>query len=131
MSAIDSLLGPRPGPLPDTADQPRTLLLDDDVMVHLQEDESREHVVVYSIPGRMEEVDWLMERTEPWCHVLRHPAYADASAMLSADPATRDVFLAEKWPRAVLDRVTFGKVLSQHVEHHRVWRSMLLPGVPL
>lgn len=32
------------------------------VLIHLHEDESREEVTLYSVPGLMQEVTWLAER---------------------------------------------------------------------
>lgn len=127
MSAIESLLGPDPGAhAGQPARTPRTLLVDTDVLIHLQEDESREEVTLYSVPGSMQEVAWLSGRTEAWSHVLPHPAQEHAVCALTVDPETREVFLSETWPRAALDQVTLGQELNTHAERHRLWRRMLL-----
>ena len=81
MSAIESLLGPDPGAhAGQPARTPRTLLVGTDVLIHLQEDESREEVTLYSVPGVMQEVAWLSECTEAWSSVLPHPANEKLSA---------------------------------------------------
>jgi hypothetical protein len=127
MSAIESLLGPDPGVhTGQPARTPRTLLVDTDVLIHLQEDESREEVTLYSVPGSMQEVAWLSERTEAWSHVLPHPAQEQAVCALTVNPETREVFLSETWPRAALDLVTLGEQLNTHAERHRLWQRMLL-----
>ena len=126
MSAIESLLGPYPGAPADHAVQPiRTLLVGTDVLIHLQEDESREEVTLYSVPGCMQETEWLSERTEAWAHVLPHPAHEHAICVLTVNPGTREVFLSQTWPRAALDQVTFGQELNAHAERHRLWQRML------
>jgi len=126
MSAIESLLGPDPGA---RAGQPartvRTLLVGTDVLIHLQEDESREEITLYSVPGLMQEVAWLAERTDAWAHVLPHHAHAQAVCALIVNPGTREVFLSEIWPRAALDQVTFGHELNAHAQRHRLWQRML------
>ena len=128
MSAIDALLGPCPGhPDASTGNAPRTLLMEDDVFIYLQEDESREEVTFYSAPGSMQEVEWLSARTEPWSDVLPHPAHAQARCLLTVDPATRQVFLSETWPRAAVDLVVLGQLLNEHTARHRLWRDMLRP----
>ena len=109
MSAIEALLGPRPGahdhlPLQTS----RTLLVGSDVLIHLQEDESRGEVTLYSVPGIMQEGGWVSERTEAWAHVLPHPEYGQVRCALVVNPGTREVFLSETWPRASLDLVTPG-----------------------
>ncbi|VTU20641.1 type III secretion system chaperone [Variovorax sp. RA8] len=127
MSAIESLLGPDPGAhAGEPARTPRTLLVDTDVLIHLQEDESREEVTLYSVPGSMQEVAWLSERTEAWSHVLPHPAQEQSVCTLTVNHETREVFLSETWPRAALDQVTLGEELNTHAERHRLWRRMLL-----
>lgn len=127
MSAIESLLGPDPGAhAGEPAHTPRTLLVDTDVLIHLQEDESREEVTLYSVPGSMQEVAWLSECTDAWSHVLPHPAQEQAVCALTVNPETREVFLSETWPRAALDQVTLGQELNAHAERHRLWRRMLL-----
>ena len=127
MSAIDSLLGRLPdGPAGPSGHTPRTLLVGSDVLIHLQEDESREEVTLYSVPGSMQEVAWLSERTDAWSHVLSHPAHEQAVCALTVNPGTREVFLSETWPRAALDQVTLGQQLNAHAERHRLWRRMLL-----
>ncbi|GAA4356996.1 hypothetical protein GCM10023165_50460 [Variovorax defluvii] len=124
MSAIESLLGPRPGPT--TANPaPRTLLLGDDVLIHLHEDEHRETVVLYSVPGRADQATWLDELEESWSCVLRHPGHEEATAALIIEPSTRQVFLADSWPRAALDFVTLGQQLMAHAQRHRMWRAEL------
>jgi hypothetical protein len=127
MSAIESLLGPDPGAhAGQPARTPRTLLVGSDVLIHLQEDESREEVTLYSVPGSMQEVAWLSERTETWSHVLPHPAQEQAVCALTVNPETREVFLSATWPRAALDQVTLGQELNTHAERHRLWRRMLM-----
>jgi hypothetical protein len=127
MSAIDSLLGRLPDAQAGLSTRtPRTLLVDTDVLIHLQEDESREEVTLYSVPGSMQEVAWLSERTEAWSHVLPHPAHEQAVCVLTVNPETREVFLSATWPRAALDQVTLGQELNTHAERHRLWRRMLL-----
>jgi hypothetical protein len=127
MSAIESLLGHLPdGQAGPSLHTPRTLLVGSDVLIHLQEDESREEVTLYSVPGSMQEAAWLSERTEAWSHVLPHPAHEQAVCALTLNPATREVFLSETWPRAALDQVTLGQQLNTHAERHRLWRRMLL-----
>lgn len=126
MSAIESLLGPLPGVhAGQPAHAPRTLLVGTDVLIHLQEDESREELTLYSVPGCMQEVGWLSECTEAWSHVLPHPAYEQALCALTVNPSTRQVFLSETWPRAALDQVTLGRELRAHAERHRLWQRML------
>jgi len=126
MSAIESLLGPPPEcPEGQTVPAPRTLLVGGDVLIHLQEDESREEVTLYSVPGSMQEVAWLSERTEVWAHVLPNPAHEEAVCALIVNPATRQVFLADTWPRAALDLVTLGHALNAQAERHRLWQGML------
>jgi hypothetical protein len=127
MSALESLLGHLPdGQAGPSLHTPRTLLVGSDVLIHLQEDESREEVTLYSVPGSMQEVAWLSERTEAWSHVLPHPAQEQAVCALIVNPETREVFLSETWPRAALDQVTLGQQLNAHAERHRLWRRMLL-----
>ncbi|WP_162573795.1 hypothetical protein [Variovorax sp. PBL-H6] len=106
---------------------PRTLLVGSDVLIHLQEDESREEVTLYSVPGSMQEVAWLSECTEAWSHVLPHPVQKQAVCALTVSPESREVFLSETWPRAALDQVTLGLELNAHAERHRLWRRMLVP----
>ncbi|KWT92124.1 hypothetical protein APY03_3038 [Variovorax sp. WDL1] len=118
------------GRIPDghagpSAHSPRTLLVGSDVLIHLQEDESREEVTLYSVPGSMQEVAWLSGRIEAWSHVLPHPAHEQAVCALTVDPRTREVFLSETWPRAALDQVTLGQELNSHADRHRLWRRML------
>ncbi|MDR6536912.1 hypothetical protein [Variovorax soli] len=126
MSAIESLLGPLPeGNAGASVHAPRTLLVGSDVLIHLQEDESREEVTLYSVPGSMQEVAWLAERTEAWVHVLPHPAHEQAACALIVNPATREVFLSDTWPRAALDLVTLGNELNAHAQRHRLWHCML------
>ena len=126
MSAIDSLLGPRPIDSHDACKvQPRTLLIGDDVLIHLKEDESLETLVLYSVPGRMRAAAWLDRLEEPWCHALPNPDHAQAMSVLSVEPVTRQVFLADMWPRAAIDLVTFGQQLCAHAQRHRIWRAML------
>ena len=114
MSAIEALLGPCPGnPDASTGNTQRTLLMEDDVFIHLQEDESREEVTFYSVPGSMQEVEWLSARTEAWSDVLPHPAHEQARCALTVDPTTRQVFLSETWPRAAVDLVVLGQLLER------------------
>jgi hypothetical protein len=114
MSALESLLGHLPdGQAGPSLHTPRTLLVGSDVLIHLQEDESREEVTLYSVPGSMQEVAWLSERTEAWSHVLPHPAQEQAVCALIVNPET-------------LDQVTLGQQLNAHAERHRLWRRMLL-----
>ena len=126
MSAIESLLGPAPEPPPgQSAPTPRTLLLNDDVMIHLLEDESREEVMIYSVPGRMQQAAWLDAREQAWSHSVPIGSHARAVSILSVAPGTRDVFLADVWPRAALDAVTFSEHLTGHARRHRQWRDAL------
>lgn len=129
MSAIEALLGPRPGAHAahhQLTQAPRTLLVGSDVLIHLQEDESRGEVTLYSVPGYMQEGGWLSERTETWSHVLPHPEHEQVLCALVVEPGTREVFLAETWPRAALDQVTLGQQLNAHAERHRLWQRFLL-----
>lgn len=127
MSAIESLLGRLPeGHAGPSVHTPRTLLVGGDVLIHLQEDESREEVILYSVPGSMQEVAWLSERTEAWSDALPHPAHEQAVCALIVNPGTREVFLSATWPRAALDQVALGQELNTHAERHRLWRHMLL-----
>ena len=128
MSAIETLLGPCPGnPYASAGNAPRTLLMEGDVFIHLQEDESREEITFYSVPGSMQEVEWLSARTEAWSDVLPHPAHEHARCALTVDPATRQVFLSETWPRAAVDVVVLGQLLNEHAARHLLWRDMLRP----
>ena len=110
MSALESLLGPlAAGHTGLSVHAPRTLLVGSDVLIHIQEDESREEVTLYSVPGSMQEVAWLSGRTEAWSHVLPHPAQEQAVCELIVNPETREVFLSATWPRAALDQVTLAR----------------------
>ena len=122
MSAIDALLGPASGHL---ALNPRTLLVDEDVIVHLQEDESREEVTIYSVPGRMRDAEWLDPGAQPWSHAVPLGSDDRAVSVVTVNAGTRDVFLSDVWPRAALDAATFGTHLSGHARRHRLWRMAL------
>ena len=126
MSAIESLLGRPPEPPPgQPAMTPRTLLLHDDVMIHLLEDETREEVTIYSVPGRMQDAAWLDAGEQAWTHAVPLGRDTRAVSVLSIAPDTRDVFLADVWPRAALDAVSFIEHLDGHAGRHRRWRETL------
>lgn len=126
MSVLDSLLGPAREPLADDphAGRLRRLLLDDDVLVHLHDLHRQERVTIYSVPGRVPDVA-LAGHTRTWSHA--GPLWDDqrALAVLQIEPATREVFLAEVWPRAALDASTLGQRLDEHLAWHREWREAL------
>lgn len=127
MSVLDALLGPAPEPLahdPHTGEL-RRLLLDDDVLVHLHDVHWHEQVALYSVPGRVPDAPGLAGRTQAWSHAVPLPDDARALAVLQVEPTTRELFLAEVWPRAALDATTLGQRLDKHLERHREWRNAL------
>jgi len=127
MSALDCLLGPPSNDL-DAATGTvlvRTLLLPDDVQVHLQENQTDEEIVLFSIPGRVQ-ADWLENRVQPWTSRCSHPAHPQAASVLVVDP-TGEVTLVEVWPRAALDLPTLGRCLADHKQTHLAWRALLRP----
>jgi hypothetical protein len=129
MSALDCLLGPPPNEL-DAATGTvlvRTLLLPDDVQVHLQENQTDEEIVLFSIPGRVV-ADWLENRSQPWTSRCSHPVHPQAASVLVVDPPTGEVTLVEVWPRAALDLPTLGRCLADHRQTHLAWRALLRPS---
>jgi hypothetical protein len=127
MSVLDALLGPPAGqPANDPhAGRLRSLLLDGDVLVHLRDLDRTERVVLYSVPGRLPETHDLAGRTQAWSHAVPLPADERALAVVQIEPATRQLFLAEVWPRAALDATTLGQRLDTHLAQHREWREAL------
>ena len=56
------------------------------------------------------------------------PADERALAVVQIEPATRQLFLAEVWPRAALDATTLGQRLDTHLAQHRERRADRLLG---
>jgi hypothetical protein len=54
---------------------------------------------------------------------MPHPAHEGARCALTVEPATRQVFLSETWPRAAVDLVVLGQLLNEHTARHRLWRD--------
>ncbi|MDR6854666.1 hypothetical protein [Variovorax guangxiensis] len=131
MSALDNLLGPRRnGDQPVSDEAPRTLLLGDDMLLHLQEDQTAERVTLYSVLGRVPRDARLLERDEPWWCALDEVTHDGARAMLCVDHIDGDIFLVHEAPRARLDRVAFGEWLSVHAHRHLHWRALLANRQP-
>lgn len=123
MSALDALLRPRPRSTP--ADhRHRSLLLDQDVRVHLLELPRLESVALCSAPAGLAPPAGLSARA--WSHALPLPADPRASAWLRVQPGSPWLLIGETWPRAALDACTFGQRLDAHLRHHRHWREQLL-----
>ena len=104
----------------------RTLLLPDDVRVHLQENQTDEEIVMFSIPGRVQ-ADWLEDRAQPWTSRCIHPAHPQAVSVLVVNAPTGEVTLVEVWPRAALDLSTLSRCLADHKQMHLAWRALLRP----
>lgn len=136
MNLLDALLGPVPPapgdtrPPEPTADDPHTgrlrrLLLDGDVQVYLFDLHPREEVALYSIPGQLPEGPWMAGQPRLWSHAVPLPADTRALSVMQIAPLSHQLFLAEVWPRAVLDPTTLGQRLDEHLTRHREWRTAL------
>jgi len=127
MSVLHALLGPAPEPLAHNPHigELRHLLLDDDVLVHLHDVHRDEQIALYSVPGLVPDAPWLARHTQTWSHAVPLPDDERALAVLQVEPATRELFLAEVWPRAALDATTLGQRLDKHLMRHREWREAL------
>jgi len=126
MSAIESLLGPSPClGAQGTGLTPRTLLVGEDVLVHLQEDATREEVAIYSLPGRLDQFRWDDAACSPWSHAVPLCADGRGHAVVVVDPETGNVFVADVWERAALDSARFIRQLHDHARRHRAWRAAL------
>jgi len=124
MSALDALLGPRPGP-PVVSNSPRTLLFDGGEKLYLQEDDALENIVVFSRPGDVESLDWLAGQTDPWRVTARHPRHDRVSSTLAVEPGTGRVYIADAWPRALFDSAGLAALLTDHLARHRAWQHAL------
>jgi hypothetical protein len=127
MSALDYLLGARKEFARVTADglvAPRTLLREDGIRVHLQEDVYAEQVIVFSLPGTLRDVQCL-DACRPWRHGLPHPRFAGVEAVLTVEPASGQVYLIDVCARTALDSTMFESFLDDHAARHRTWQRVL------
>jgi hypothetical protein len=128
MNVLDILLGPAPQAVPDAPPQNplvRTVLVEQDVVVHVHEDPRGERLALSSTPGRASWDDWPHESDQPCWDSRRHPDHEQAVSALRLDPGTRELHLIDIWPRAALDAVTLRQQLSAHAQRHRDWRERL------
>ena len=131
MSALLALLGTPPGHPRSAGNVVRTLVLPDGVLLHLQEDEYAEEIIIFSRPGLMPETDFRTQQAaRPWRHVLRHPRFPGVRCSLAVELQTRQVYLADVWARAALDATLLDESFSDHAMRHRAWRRVLNAATP-
>ena len=124
MSALDVLLGPcSPATVPGRC--ARSISFPNGEQVHLQEDESAEQVIFFSLPGILADREWLAARAQPWRHQLPHPRHPEVQCFVSVDQETAQVYLADVWPRAALHAAEFDAFLEDHRERYRAWKTFL------
>ena len=121
MSAIDALIGPSArGP-----DAPsrcvRTLLVGSDVRVHLREDASSAEVAMYSVV--LAASLHVLQRAGV-AGTYRHAAHPQARWLIRLDTLNQRLLLAQIWPQAALDAVTFGQQLAEQARRHRRWARL-------
>jgi hypothetical protein len=128
MSVLEYFLGPRPHmPELTAADmqQPRTLELPEGVLVHLQECENAENIVIFSQPGALSEAHWLDGETRPWRSELPHPGFPGVRSLLTVEPGSYLIRLVDVVERGALDKTLFSPLLEDHAGRHRYWRSLI------
>lgn len=128
MNLLDILIGPAPtsaGRATPHDPLVRSLLVNNDVVVHVHEDPRGEQLALSSIPGKLSRTDWPHESDRPWWDSRHHPDHEQAVSALRLDPVTRELQLIDVWPRAALDAVTLAQQLQAHARRHRDWREQL------
>lgn len=107
---------------------PRSLTLDDEIVIALFEDEASACILLCTSPGYLHkhpdkspassDAAWINNATD-------HDLAPGASRTLQVDPATGIVMISESWPRAALDSVRFKERLTYFADAYRYWRGLL------
>lgn len=121
MAAITALIGPSPFAGDAFAFRVRTLLVGDDVRVHLREDPGRAEVAMYSVLPSVPVQALRRARVEG---TYRHAGHPQARWLIRLDSLHERLLLAQIWPQAALDCVTFGQQLAEQARRHRRWAQL-------
>lgn len=131
MSAIQILLNELAGqswPAPTNAGDPYLLQVDDDIVIHLQEDASTSLVYLCSRPGYLRPAGW---EGDP---AMQHGWSAtnndddtppDVLRSMHIEKPDGLVLLLESWPRAALDKIRLSERIAYFTELTRYWQRLL------
>jgi hypothetical protein len=119
MSALELLLGPPSARAAEVG--VRTLQAHGGIHVHLQEDDTCENVILFSVAERF-------GPSRQWREEYPHPDHPEASAEMRLDPHDGKVYLVEIWPRHLMDKVSLPAAVQRHAERcaqARYWLQAL------